>query len=96
MRLCCAAAIAVAQLAADYVHYAYREAWRILNGRRQRLPTEEMEKCREAARFIAGAFSGHIYRSCIHMPPKPFRRVVFDEVHDLVECKTSSQFVSTP
>lgn len=68
-----------------FVYYEFRKAWgERPDGTKYRLPNDEMERCREAARFINGAYKGNIYRSCIHMPEKPFRRVVFDEVHDLV------------
>lgn len=37
--------------------------------------------------WVTGAYKGWLYWSPLHTAAKPFRRVIFDEIHDLVESK---------
>lgn len=50
-----------------------------------RVTEEAREVYMAAARHVTGAYTGWVYTSGLHMPKKGFRRVIFDEVHDLID-----------
>ncbi|TYZ57334.1 hypothetical protein PybrP1_002927 [[Pythium] brassicae (nom. inval.)] len=45
----------------------------------------------EAAKFVSKAYSGLVWVSSLHIPAKPWRRVIFEEVQDLVQPGKESQ-----
>lgn len=45
----------------------------------------------EAAKFVSKAYSGLVWVSPLHIPAKPWRRVIFEEVQDLVLPGKASQ-----
>jgi hypothetical protein len=46
---------------------------------------ERLQQFKEAAWHVTGAYMGWVYESAIHMPAKGWRRVIFDEVHELID-----------
>ena len=77
------------------VWYDFRKVYKVvpdLNGRGfahklMKLTGAQTEEYRQAAMWIAGAYKGWLYWSPLHNAKVPYRRVIFDEIHDLVECK---------
>jgi superfamily II DNA or RNA helicase len=57
-----------------------------LRGKIKPLPVEpiQMQEYEEAAKFVHKAYCGPLWITPLHLPHKPWRRVVFEEVQDLV------------
>lgn len=55
------------------------------NGEILKLTNEELQKYKMAAIYVSSGYKGPIWVSKLHMPDKPWRRVMFEEVQDLVE-----------
>ena len=65
------------------------------NGRMIGVPLEvnhaQLERYKRAAIFVSKGFKGVLYDSLLHMPPVPWRRVMMDEIHDLILDGTAIQ-----
>lgn len=55
-----------------------------IQGRPLFVDLEAMAEYTEAAKFVHKAYSGIVWVTSLHLPVKPWRRVVFEEVQDLV------------
>ncbi|GLE05187.1 hypothetical protein PINS_up014175 [Pythium insidiosum] len=52
---------------------------------------DAMTEYTEAAKYVSNAYSGPVWVTKLHLPAKPWRRVIFEEVQDLVLPGKASQ-----
>ncbi|KAF1318398.1 Snf2 domain containing protein, partial [Globisporangium splendens] len=53
-------------------------------GRPMHVDIDALVEYQEAAKFVSKAYSGLVWVTQLHLPEKPWRRVIFEEVQDLV------------
>ena len=77
--------------------YDWRRVFQGPNGPQIKVNSETMEKYKKGALFSVRSpkgpcsYTGWVFIGSLHMPQRPWRRVIFDEVQDLVEDGTESQ-----
>lgn len=81
----------------DKVWYNFRRVFTSPNGAQLKVSVEKMKKYKEAAMACVKSprgpcsYDGWVYTGSLHHPYKPWRRVIFDEIQDLVAEGTKSQ-----
>ena len=73
------------------VYYDFRKIFEMGSHNRIYIEPDKVEKYKKAAIHISNGYKGPLWISSIHFAPKPWRRVIFEEVQDLVEDGKSSQ-----
>lgn len=77
--------------------YNFRRVFSDKNGYQIRVDQQRMEEYKKAALFCVKSprgpcsYEGYVYTSPLHLPFRPWRRVIFDEIQDLVAEGTESQ-----
>ena len=77
--------------------YDFRKVFNGPRGRRLNVDRETMDTYRKAALFCVQSprgpcsYEGWVYKGSLHLPFRPWRRVIFDEIQDLVAEGTESQ-----
>ncbi|KAL3942391.1 MAG: hypothetical protein SGARI_000285 [Bacillariaceae sp.] len=77
--------------------YDWRQCYEKQGGNKVKLPPLTLQKYMEAAQFSVKsakgncAYTGWVYTDSLHLPQYPWRRVVYDEIQDLVQEGSISQ-----
>ena len=70
--------------------YDWRRVFSEKGGRRVNVKLAKMEEYKKAALFCVKSprgpcsYEGYVYSGPLHLPRRPWRRVIFDEIQDLV------------
>jgi hypothetical protein len=81
----------------DKLWYDFRRVFTSENGPRVHVDAPTMQRYRTAANFCVKSpkggcsYDGWVYLSSLHLPQRPWRRVIFDEIQDLVADGKESQ-----
>lgn len=81
----------------DKLWYDFRRVFSSKGGSQVRVHSQTMETYKQAALFCVKSprgpcsYEGYVYTGHLHIPFRPWRRVVFDEIQDLVSEGTESQ-----
>ena len=81
----------------EKLFYNFRKVYTSRNGGRVNVSASKMEEYKKAALFCVQSpkgpcgYDGWVYTGSLHLPIRPWRRVIFDEIQDLVAEGTESQ-----
>ena len=81
----------------DKLWYNWRRVYSDKGGYERRVSLATMEEYKKAALFCVKSprgpcsYEGYVYTGPLHLPFRPWRRVIFDEIQDLVAEGTESQ-----
>ncbi|KAK3277257.1 hypothetical protein CYMTET_14724 [Cymbomonas tetramitiformis] len=79
-------------LTAPRVWYDFRRAFKAQDKKEEiRLSVDTRNLYRCAATFVSGGYTGWVYTDPLHLPPRCWRRIIFDEIQDLVREGSESQ-----